>query len=123
VKACGESDSRSPEARKIYKKRFRERNPEKLKEARRAEYEKNREKEKRDHLKWSQKPDVILRRVERQKAAYQADPERLLKKIAKNILSRTMKVSESVLPADLVSVEMERLRLNRLIKTVKRACR
>ena len=91
-------------------------NPEKYRAARRSDYQKYKDREKEQHLRWSRIPEVAERRRRRRKELLEANPDRRDAKIAKDVLSRSLGVSQKALPPDLVALKVIDMRLRRLLK-------
>lgn len=107
--------------RKAIYQRLIKADPDAVKADRRAQYARHRDKEAANHKKWAQRPEIAERRRKECSKYLSENPEAALKKTAKNILSRTMCVSNTVLPEPLVEAECLRLLLRRAIKGRSRA--
>jgi hypothetical protein len=90
--------------------------PDAVRANRRAQYRRHKDKETADHKKWAQRPDVAQRRSAEIAARLASDPQAALRKVAKDILSRSMGVSQTALPEALVEAECTRLLLRRALK-------
>lgn len=94
----------------------RAQNPEKYRDERKQNYQKYKEREREQHLRWSRIPEVAERRRKKNRERYEADPALKDIKAAKDILSRSLGVSQKVLPPDLVALKVIDMRLRRLLK-------
>lgn len=111
--------SRNPERVKAYRKaakaRRRELYPEKVKAERKAAYAKHRDRERRQHLEWSRRPEVRAYRLERTAAWRAANPEKVRLLQARHIIARAIGVRIRDVSVEVAEVKVLQMKVNKAL--------
>jgi hypothetical protein len=89
--------------------------PEKVRAERKASYLKHKEKEKKQHLEWSRRPEVSKKRLKYQADLKKNNPAFRDLQLAKGIIARALGISQKIIPLEVAGAKAALLRLDRAV--------